>query len=104
MVRVEICNLRNRRPTEAWHIIVDRTSRFGNPFVMTKVQTRDAVCDGFEEYMKGLLSKGDKRFEPLLELANKYGKVSLFCWCAPKRCHAETLKKYIESGGGQCPI
>ena len=96
MVRVEICNLRNRRPTEAWHVRVDRTSRFGNPFVMTKVQTRDAVCDGFEEYMQSLLGGGDKRFEPLLELASRYGKVSLFCWCAPKRCHAESIKRYIE--------
>ena len=22
--------------------------------------------------------------------------ICLACWCAPKRCHAETIKKFIE--------
>ena len=25
-----------------------------------------------------------------------YGKLRLFCWCAPKRCHGETIKRYLE--------
>ena len=24
----------------------------------------------------------------------EYGKLELFCWCFPKRCHAESIKKY----------
>lgn len=95
-VIVRIYNLRVQQPSHAHHVIVDRATRYGNPFIMTKVQTRNAVCDGFEEYMDGLLNKGDKRFVPLLEIAKKYRKISLFCWCHPKRCHAETLKKYIK--------
>ena len=26
---------------------------------------------------------------------NEFGKVRLFCWCAPKRCHGETIKKWL---------
>ncbi len=95
-VSVKIYNLRTQQPTKAWHVVIDRTTKYGNPFTITKVQTRDTVCDSFHEYMEGLLSSGDKRFAPLLEIATKYGKIGLFCWCAPKRCHAETLRKYIE--------
>ena len=95
-VEVRIANLRNEHPTEAWHVRVDRTTPYGNPFVMTKVQTRDAVCAGFQEYFDGLIGGNSKKFEPLLEIARKYGKITLFCWCAPKWCHAEIIKKYIE--------
>ncbi len=96
-MKVRIANLRNEKPLEPWHVVVDRTSRYGNPFGMTKVQTRDAACDGFQEYFDGLLEKGSKKFEPLLEIARKYGKITLFCWCVPERCHAETYKTYIEN-------
>lgn len=32
----------------------------------------------------------------IIELA-KNNDITLLCWCYPKRCHAETIKRYIES-------
>ena len=34
--------------------------------------------------------------ERLKKLHVEYGKLRLFCWCAPKRCHAETIKQFLE--------
>ena len=65
-------------------IIVDRGSKWGNPFVMGPDGTRDDVCDLFEKYAEWRLT-----IQPnwLKDLRGK----DLGCHCAPKRCHAETL-------------
>lgn len=65
---------------------VDRASSWGNPFVMGIDGDRDEVCNKFEVYAKHRL-----KMQPdwLLALRGK----DLACWCAPLRCHAETLLK-----------
>ena len=65
---------------------VDRSSDYGNPFVMNGATDaeRDRVCDLFEQYAAWRLSVEPEWLKPLR------GK-NLACWCAPKRCHGETL-------------
>jgi hypothetical protein len=65
-------------------ITVDRGTVWGNPFVMETEKDRDKVCDLFEQYAKWRLTVEPEWLKPLR------GK-DLACWCAPKRCHAETL-------------
>ncbi len=31
----------------------------------------------------------------LQTLYQEHGKLRLFCWCSPKKCHAETIRDYI---------
>ena len=31
----------------------------------------------------------------LLSLYQVHGKLELFCWCTPKRCHAESIIKIL---------
>ena len=31
----------------------------------------------------------------LLDLYRKYGTLLLMCWCAPRRCHGETIQKEL---------
>lgn len=81
-------------------IRVDRTSAIGNPFKMNSENERDKVCDEYEAYFnKKVTEKTDITFmnelRTIYKLA-KEGDVYLACWCAPKRCHAETIKKFIE--------
>lgn len=73
-------------PYPADAVRVDRGSNWGNPFVMAgqSDQERNRVCDLFEQYAAWRLAIEPAWLEPLR------GK-SLACWCAPKRCHAETL-------------
>lgn len=35
--------------------------------------------------------------DEILNALKAYHKVALYCWCAPKRCHAETIKRWLEN-------
>ena len=66
---------------------VDRRTEWGNPFIMRNEsdKERDRVCDAFEE-MVALWTP-----EVIAALKKDLKGKNLACWCAPKRCHAETL-------------
>lgn len=96
---IVIKNLRNCKPTEAWDFRVDRGTVVGNPFYMKDESKRDEVCDKYEEYFEKQRVENVDFLAYLTKLVltyAAYGKLNLFCWCAPKRCHAETIKKYVE--------
>ncbi len=65
-------------------VYVGRPSPFGNPFPMRQEADRDAVCNLFDAWLE--------KNPALIERAKRElrGK-DLVCWCAPLRCHAETL-------------
>lgn len=94
---IEIKNLRDEKPHESWDFKVDRTTKLGNPFKMIgeSEMERNRVCDFYETNFEKNVSMAD--LEHLILAYKKYGKLRLFCWCTPKRCHAETIKRYIEA-------
>lgn len=81
---------------------IDRTTVVGNPFPMhnKSQEERDRVCDAYQEYFnKKVADKTDKAFMDYLRViykATQSGPVALACWCAPLRCHGETIKAFIE--------
>lgn len=77
-----IWNLRGTVPEGVMR--VDRKTIWGNPFVMYDEGQRETVCNQFDDYARKR-HKDDPQW-----LAPLRGK-DLACWCAPKRCHAETL-------------
>jgi hypothetical protein len=97
---IRIVNLRFYKPNESEVMIrVDRASVVGNPFYAKSEADRDAVCDKYEEYFKSQMqsnSKFQNYVNRIIEIARKEN-VALACWCAPKRCHSETIKRYVES-------
>lgn len=111
--KIEICNLRTSVCKNAWDVRVDRTSILGNPFYMNDESQRNNVCDEYQAYFDAIVTNHWKQLRDfgvsskeredfmnelrrLYKLAKQYGKLRLFCWCAPKRCHAETIKKFLE--------
>jgi hypothetical protein len=60
---------------------VDRSSSWGNPYVLDADGDRDEVCDLYERY---LLTK--RSLNP-----NELGGKVLACWCYPLRCHGNHL-------------
>ena len=100
MGKIEICNLRFNKCVEPYDVKVDRSSILGNPFFMSDETKRDEVCDKYEKYF-------DKRFGSdnafrrevyrLISIYNRYGKLRLFCWCYPKRCHSAYIRQVIEN-------
>lgn len=99
---ITIHNLRKEKPCHPYDIKVCRgKSIFGNPFILNdinNVKERDHVCDMYEEWFYDKV-KTDHIFQhqinELVNIYKIYGKLRLFCWCVPKRCHAETIKAYI---------
>ena len=72
------------------YVRCDRFSDFGNPFEMDKDGDRDEVCDNYEQHYLP--------FKPSIhkQLVKLKGK-ALGCWCAPLRCHCDTLKELINA-------
>lgn len=72
------------------YVRCDRFSDFGNPFEMDKDGDRDEVCDNYEQHYLP--------FKPSIhkQLVKLKGK-ALGCWCAPLRCHCDTLKSLIDA-------
>jgi hypothetical protein len=93
-----IQNLKKEIAIFPYDFRVDRASSVGNPFIMKVEKDRDSVCDKYEIWFYESLEKPEVKnyLDKIREAYLKYGTVRLFCWCAPKRCHAETIKKYFE--------
>lgn len=87
-------------PKGALAIRADRKSSLGNPFYMADESKRDDVCNKFEEWMKQqlLINPKGEFCEALREVYRKSrgGHVHLQCWCAPKRCHCNSIKNFID--------
>ena len=65
-------------------LAIDRTSKWGNPFILGPDGDRDRVCDCFEKHYA---PNKDSFTESVSELN---GKV-LCCHCYPQRCHGDSL-------------
>ena len=93
---IKIGNIRTFKPDGSIAIKVDRTSPLGNPFYMCNESVRDYVCARYEEYFNAPhpIIFNDE-LNRIVELA-RTNDITLLCWCYPKRCHAETIKRYVE--------
>lgn len=85
-----------RKPTQGEYI--GRPSPLGNPFYMTNEAMRDKVCDQYQEWFDRKVEANDPKvmaeLNRLLELG-KQGPVKLICFCAPKRCHGDTIARFL---------
>ena len=92
---VQIINLRTGQP---YDFRCDRQSPVGNPFAMHNEGERDTVCDKYAAYFNQAMNTNKVFKEYMNRIAEHYrqhGTVTLACWCAPKRCHCETIKQWI---------
>ena len=65
---------------------IDRSSKYGNPFIKDQDGDRDEVCDSFEfHYLP--------RKPSILRDAEKLRGKVLICHCYPERCHGHALLK-----------
>lgn len=96
---IKIMNLKNHKREFSYDVAVCRNlSVLGNHFPMENEGERDTVCDYYERWFE--LHKNDNDISEelyrILSLYKEYKIIRLFCFCAPKRCHAETIKKWLE--------
>ena len=85
---------------EPYDILIDRTTKWGNPFTHIKTgktlakhvcKTRKEAIELYEPYLRQQLSEGKILIEDLLSLQDK----TLGCWCKPKSCHGDIIVKLI---------
>lgn len=99
-MNIEIKNLRFNKPiNQPWEFKVDRTSPIGNPFYMASEAKRDEVCDKYQLYFETQIETNREFRDYVYKILNAlktYKKVALYCWCAPKRCHAETIRNWLQ--------
>ena len=80
-IKVESCDVR-----------IDRTSKWGNPYLIKFPTTRKIVIELYENYIR------EKRPNLINALPELVGK-TLGCWCKPLACHGDILiQLMIEKG------
>src|SRR5437870_4928570 len=83
-------------------IYVGRPSPLGNPFAMQGEAERAAVIRAYEDWLAeqllDLSSRASREIHRLAGLARKQD-LCLVCFCAPKACHADIIKRTIEAIG-----
>ena len=73
-------------------VYVGRPSKWGNPFEIGKDGTRSQVIQKYEDWIQ----TQPELMDALPELKGKI----LGCWCTPKPCHGEILKKLVDNLDG----
>jgi hypothetical protein len=76
----------NKRDKHARGYLVDRTTPFGNPFVVGRHGTREEVIALYRAWVW----KPEQQALRNLMREKLTGK-DLICWCAPQACHAEII-------------
>lgn len=70
---------------------VDRSSKWGNPFVITKYNNRDQVIRQYTSWIR----KRPWLIDELIDVLEESEYVHLGCWCVPQRCHAHVLLELV---------
>ena len=83
------------------HIYCGRGTPLGNPFVMHNESERNYVCDAYEDWFADIVHSPNRTSPALLMLRKVFqealkGDINLGCFCAPKRCHCDTIKSFIQ--------
>ena len=79
--------------------VFGRGSVLGNPFKMETEADRDMVCDAYDAWFREQIKAQNEaicnELFRLMDIA-KNGTLILGCFCAPKRCHGQTIKACLE--------
>lgn len=100
---ITIQNMHDQQPKKSYDVRVDRVSILGSPFYLNDEKDRDNILDQYEKWFHDCINTPANQrttfkyeLNRLITLYRTFGQLNLFCWCAPKRCHAETIKQYIK--------
>ena len=104
---IEVVNMKNHTSTP-YDFYIGRPSSVGNPYSHNPesklakfiVPTRDEAIESYGKYLHDRIDSGDLEFigaiNKMLEIYKDYEKLNLCCWCKPKSCHGDYIKKYLE--------
>ena len=70
-------------------VLVDRRTKWGNPFRIGEDGSRDEVIARYRAHLWHHIQAGDIALEELAELDGCW----LACWCEPLPCHGDVLAR-----------
>ena len=82
-------------------IYIGRGSPLGNPYPLGDYLTREHCIQDYEIYLKERILMRDSNIMAALKAIHSAAQdhpVNLQCFCAPKKCHGDSIKKLIETG------
>lgn len=116
---VEVASFFKTQFGEPGDIRCDRETKWGNPFILYFQKDRDKVCDLYKDYLDAIMvpnnqemvkkmlqlgglsehqvSRWMEKTGGYLDISELFEARRLFCYCSPRRCHCEYLKRVIES-------
>lgn len=71
-------------------------SPLGNPFKLRLACEREATVAKYETWLRTRLEADTPQRREIERLADYAENLVLACWCAPKLCHGDVVKKVIE--------
>lgn len=82
-------------------VYVARPHVLGNPVILHSEADRDSVIRQYEWWLLECMDRApnNPRYRALAKLRKQHlaGKrIALQCWCAPKACHADVIKRVVE--------
>lgn len=80
-------------------VYIGRPSPLGNPYKITDSKSRDDVIDAYERYLIGGYESDGRIQRAINDLVEKYlagEEINLLCFCAPRRCHGEVIREFVE--------
>lgn len=96
---IAILNLKTVKTVPAGAVLVDRTTPFGNPYQVGIDGDREEVIARFEGDFAWKIEH-DAIFKRQVDALGR--PPALLCHCAPMRCHAEVIAKYLEGREARC--
>jgi hypothetical protein len=78
-------------------IYVGRPTVLGNPSTLQAYTRTDAIAR-YRIWLRQQWQRQGEVHAALLQLARRYterGDLTLACWCAPQRCHAEVIREAV---------
>ncbi len=98
MIKILICDIRHA-PNDS--IYVGRAmfdgrvgSPLQNPHRVKRKSDRGKAADAYARDFPALIASNraaQKEMDRLVSVAVETGRLTLGCWCAPRRCHAEVI-------------
>ena len=78
-------------------VYVGRPTILGNPYTLQAYTRTDAIAQ-YRIWLRQQWPLQGEVHAALLQLAHRYkadGQLTLICWCAPQRCHAEVIREAV---------
>ena len=119
MGSIEVINIHQNIPNDGVYIYIGRNKEnnvLGNPYTHVKnngtffevypttlakyiVSDRDASIEHYKTYFEEMYQNNaefKQRIDEIYDMYSRGAKIYLGCFCAPKSCHGDIIKKYIE--------